>query len=70
VDPVPDPLLLGKSGGPGNRTRDLRIYGQEVLSTRSERQSILLLVLILLLVVVVLLLLLLVVVVVVVVVVL
>jgi hypothetical protein len=30
VDPVPDPLLLRKSGSSGNRTRDLRICSQEV----------------------------------------
>jgi hypothetical protein len=30
VDPVPDPLLLGKSGRGRNRTRDLWIYSQEI----------------------------------------
>jgi hypothetical protein len=30
VDPVPDPLLLRKSGSAGNRTRDLWIYSQEL----------------------------------------
>jgi hypothetical protein len=30
VDPVPDPLLLRKSGSSGNRTRDLRICSQEL----------------------------------------
>jgi hypothetical protein len=30
VDPVPDPLLLRKSGGAGNRTRDLRIFSQKL----------------------------------------
>jgi hypothetical protein len=30
VDPVPDPLLLIKSGGAGNRTRDLWICSQEL----------------------------------------
>jgi hypothetical protein len=38
VDPVPDPLLLRKSGSAGNRTRDLWV------STRLERQSVELLV--------------------------
>jgi hypothetical protein len=35
VDPVPDPLLLRKSGGAGNRTRDLCVSsqkGREMLS--------------------------------------
>jgi hypothetical protein len=31
VDPVPDPLLLRKSGSAGNRTWDLRICSQELL---------------------------------------
>ena len=30
VDPVPDPLLLRKSGSAGNRTRDLCIYSQKL----------------------------------------
>jgi hypothetical protein len=30
VDPVPDPLLLRKSGSAGNRTRDLWICNQEL----------------------------------------
>jgi hypothetical protein len=30
VDPVPDPLLLRKSGSTGNRTRDLWVCSQEV----------------------------------------
>jgi hypothetical protein len=30
VDPVPDPLLLRKSGSAGNRTRDLWVCSQEV----------------------------------------
>jgi hypothetical protein len=30
VDTVPDPLLLRKSGGAGNRTLDLWIYSQEL----------------------------------------
>jgi hypothetical protein len=30
VDPVPDLLLLGKSGSAGNRTQDLWICGQEL----------------------------------------
>jgi hypothetical protein len=30
MDPVPDPLLLRKSGSAGNRTRDLWICGQEL----------------------------------------
>jgi hypothetical protein len=30
VDPVPDPLLLRKSGSAGNRTRDLRICSQKL----------------------------------------
>jgi hypothetical protein len=30
VDPVPDPLLLRKSGSAGNQTRDLRICSQEL----------------------------------------
>jgi hypothetical protein len=30
VDPVPDPLLLRKSGRAGNQTRDLRICSQEL----------------------------------------
>jgi hypothetical protein len=30
VDPVPDPLLLRKSGSAGNRTRDLCICSQEL----------------------------------------
>jgi hypothetical protein len=29
VDPVPDSLLLRKTGGAGNRTRDLWIRSQE-----------------------------------------
>jgi hypothetical protein len=32
VDPVPDPLLLRKSGSTENRTRDLRICSQELRS--------------------------------------
>jgi hypothetical protein len=32
VDPVPDPLLLRKSGSGGNRTRDLWVSSQELLS--------------------------------------
>jgi hypothetical protein len=36
VDPVPDPLLLGKSGSEGNRTRDLWICSQ-VLWPRDHR---------------------------------
>jgi hypothetical protein len=32
VDPVPDPLLLRKSGSAGNRTRDLWICSQELWS--------------------------------------
>jgi hypothetical protein len=52
VGPVPDPLLLRKSGSAGNRTRDLWICSQEltirlsegtqiedVLSTRENRNS-------------------------------
>jgi hypothetical protein len=30
VDPVPDPLLLRKSGSAGNRTRDLWIFSHEL----------------------------------------
>jgi hypothetical protein len=30
VDPLPDPLLLGKFGDAGNPTRELWIYGQEL----------------------------------------
>jgi hypothetical protein len=30
MDPIPDPLLLRKSGSPGNRTRDLWICSQEL----------------------------------------
>jgi hypothetical protein len=30
VDPVPDPLLLRKSGSAGNRTRDLCICSQKL----------------------------------------
>jgi hypothetical protein len=30
VDPIPDPLLLRKSGSAGNRTRDLWVCSQEV----------------------------------------
>jgi hypothetical protein len=32
VDPIPDPLLLKKSGGAGNRTRDLWICSQALLA--------------------------------------
>jgi len=32
VDPVPDPLLLGKSGSAGDRTRDLCICSQKLWS--------------------------------------
>jgi hypothetical protein len=41
VDPVPDPLLLGKSGGAGNRTRDLLICSQELwpLDHRDGREA-------------------------------
>jgi hypothetical protein len=38
VDPVPDPLLLRKSGSAGNQTRDLWICSQK-LSTRLQRRS-------------------------------
>jgi hypothetical protein len=38
VDPVPDPLLLRKSGSAGNRTRDLWVSSQE-LTTRLHRRS-------------------------------
>jgi hypothetical protein len=39
VDPVPDPLLLRKSGSAGNQTRDLRACSQELrrLDHRSGR---------------------------------
>jgi hypothetical protein len=30
MDPVPDPLLLRKCGSAENRTRDLRIWSQEL----------------------------------------
>jgi hypothetical protein len=30
VDPVPDPLLLRKSGSAGNRTQDLWVSSEEV----------------------------------------
>jgi hypothetical protein len=30
MDPVPDPLLLRKSGSAGNRTRDLCVFSQEL----------------------------------------
>jgi hypothetical protein len=36
VDPVPDPLLLRKSGSAGNRTRDLRICSQEHTYTKHK----------------------------------
>jgi hypothetical protein len=38
VDPVPDPLLLRKSGSTGNRTQDLWICSQ-TLTTRQQRRS-------------------------------
>jgi hypothetical protein len=38
VDPVPDPLLLRKSGSAENQTRDLSVCGQE-LTTRPQRRS-------------------------------
>jgi hypothetical protein len=38
VDPVPDPLLLRKSGRAGNRTRDLWMCSQKLLTTRPQRQ--------------------------------
>jgi hypothetical protein len=40
VDPVPDPLLLGKSGSAGNRTRDLWICSQELLLVVQSHFSI------------------------------
>ena len=39
MDPVPDPLLLRKSGSAGDRTRDLCICSQR-LTTRPQRRSI------------------------------
>jgi hypothetical protein len=43
VDPVPDPLLLRKSGSAGNRTRDLWICSQELwtekLTSAFQRNS-------------------------------
>jgi hypothetical protein len=39
VDPVPDPLLLRKFGSAGNRTQDLWISSQELLTTRPQRWS-------------------------------
>ena len=40
MDPVPDPLLLRKSDSAGNRTRDLCICSQKLLTTRPQRRSI------------------------------
>jgi hypothetical protein len=37
VAPVPDRLLLRKSGSAGNRTLDLSISGPEPLTTRPQR---------------------------------
>jgi hypothetical protein len=41
MDPVPDPLLLRKSGSAGNRTRDLWVCSQELgpLDHRGSRNS-------------------------------
>jgi hypothetical protein len=39
VDPVPDPLLLRKSGSAGNRARDLWVSSQELLTTRPQRRT-------------------------------
>jgi hypothetical protein len=40
VDPVPDPLLLRKSGSARNLIRVLWICSQELLTTRPQKQSI------------------------------
>jgi hypothetical protein len=39
VDPVPDPVLLRKSGNSGNETRDLWVCSQELLTTIPQRWS-------------------------------
>jgi hypothetical protein len=39
VDPVPEPLLLRKSGRAGNQTRDLWIWSQKLLTTSTQRRS-------------------------------
>jgi hypothetical protein len=41
VGPVPDPLLIRKSGSPGNRTRDLWVFSQDVwlLDHRTHNSS-------------------------------
>jgi hypothetical protein len=36
VDPVPDPLLLRKSGSAGNRTQDLWICSQKLYEIKDE----------------------------------
>jgi hypothetical protein len=40
VDPVPDPLLLRKSGSTRNQIRDLRIFEPGTLTTGPQRQSV------------------------------
>ena len=40
MDPVPDPLLLKKACSAGNRTRDLWICSQELLTTRPQRYEL------------------------------
>jgi hypothetical protein len=39
VDPVPDPLLLRKSGSAGNRTRDPQICSQELFREQKMETS-------------------------------
>jgi hypothetical protein len=39
VDPVPYPLLVRKSGSARNRTSDLWIFSQELLTTRPQMRS-------------------------------
>jgi hypothetical protein len=38
VDPVPDPLLLRKSGSAGNRTQDLWVSSQELKIVELNRK--------------------------------
>jgi hypothetical protein len=40
VDPIPDPPLLRKSGSAGNRTRDLGVSSQKLLTTRLQKSTL------------------------------
>jgi hypothetical protein len=50
VDPVPDPLLLRKSGSAGNRTRTLDLKAG-TLTTRPQKRSIIIAIIIIIIII-------------------